>query len=79
MMENWNKWKNFLGKAVDIGETVGMSEETITNIASKIGTYLSNNVEPRNQEEKLLKELWDVADDYDKKVLAKLIVKISDK
>jgi hypothetical protein len=78
-MENWDKWKETLGKAVDLGETVGMSDKTINKIAERVGTFLSNNVDPRNDEERLLRELWDAADKNDKEVLAKLIVKISDK
>jgi hypothetical protein len=79
MMENWHDWKKTLGKAVDLGEIVGMSEQTITNISEKVGTYLSNHVHPHNDEEKLLKEMWDAADEEDRKVLAKIIVKIVDK
>jgi hypothetical protein len=79
IMENWNDWKKTLGKAVDLGETVGMSDKTITNMAEKVGTYLSNNVDPRNDEERLLKQMWDAASEEDKKVLAKLVVKIADK
>jgi hypothetical protein len=76
IMENWHDWKKTLGKAVDLGETVGMSEKTITNLSEKVGTYLSNHVHPHNDEEKLLKEMWDAADEEDRKVLAKIIVKI---
>lgn len=79
VLDNWGDFKDTLGKAVDLGETVGLSDKTITNAAEKIGTYLSNNVNPRNDEEKLLKELWDAAGGEDRKILAKLIVKISDK
>lgn len=78
-LENWDKWKETLGKAVNIGETIGMSDKTINNIAEKVGTFLSNHVDPQNDEERLLKELWDVAAEDDRKVLAKLIVKITDK
>jgi hypothetical protein len=76
--KNWHSWKKTLGKAVDTGETAGLSDKTINNIAEKAGTFLSNNVNPANDEERLLKELWDAADDSDRKVLAKLVVKISD-
>lgn len=79
IMDNWNDWKNTLGKAVDLGETVGMSDKTITNIAEKVGTYLSNNVNPHNDQERLLKEMWDAASENERQVLAKLVVKISDK
>jgi len=76
---DWGEWKKTLGRAVDLGETVGMSEKRMTDIAEKVGTYLANNVEPRNDEERLLKELWDAADGKDRDLLANLIVKISDK
>ena len=75
----WHDWKMTLGKAVDMGETVGMSDKSITNIAEKVGTFLSNNVDPRNDEERLLKEMWDAADETDRSVLAKVIIKIADK
>lgn len=78
-MNDWGEWKKILGRAVDLGETVGVSDKNITNIAGKIGTFLSNNVDPRNDEERLLKEMWDAADERDRDVLAKLIVKIADK
>ena len=79
IMENWHDWKKTLGKAVDLGETVGMSDKTITNISEKVGTYLSNHVQPHNVEERLLREMWDAADEEDRKVLAKLVVKMVDK
>ncbi|WFR58831.1 DUF3243 domain-containing protein [Anaerocolumna sp. AGMB13025] len=79
IMDNWHDWKKTLGKAVDLGETVGMSDKTITSISEKVGTYLSNYVSPHNDEERLLKEMWDAADEDDRKVLAKIVVKIVDK
>lgn len=79
LMDNWNDWRKTLGKAVDLGETVGMSNETITNIAEKVGTYLSNNVDPHNDEERLLKEMWDAADENERQTLARLVVRIADK
>lgn len=79
ILNNWDQWKNTLGNAIDLGETVGMSDKTITTVAEKVGTFLSNSVDPRNPEERLLKEMWDAADDNDRNVLAKLVVKIADK
>lgn len=79
IMDNWNDWKKTLGKAVDIGEAVGMSDKTINNIAEKVGTYLLNNVAPHNNQERLLKEMWDAASEDERQILAKLVVKITDK
>lgn len=74
---NFNAWKDTLGKAVNIGENIGMSDNTINNIAESVGSFLSKNVQPSNDEEKLLKELWDVANSHDKHILAKLVVKMT--
>ncbi len=79
LLDNWGYWKNILGKAVDLGQTMGLSDHTITNVSEKIGTYLSNNVDPHNDEERLLKQLWDAASDEERKTLAKLVAEISDK
>ncbi|MFZ5967332.1 MAG: DUF3243 domain-containing protein [Bacillota bacterium] len=78
-IDHWGAWRKTLGSAVNLGETIGMSDKTITNVAEKVGTFLSNNMDPRNDEERLLKEMWDVADENDRNVLAKIIVKIADK
>lgn len=72
----WTNWKNTLSKAVNLGESFGMSENTIENIAAKIGNVLAARVDPENREQRLLQELWKVGDDSDRKVLAKLIVKM---
>lgn len=79
LMDDWGKWRETLGKAADLGESVGMSDRTITNMAERVGTFLSNHIDPHNDEERLLKELWDAADERDREVLAKLVVKIADK
>jgi hypothetical protein len=72
----WTNWKDTLSKAVNLGESFGMSENTIENIATKIGNVLAARVDPENREQRLLQELWKVGDDSDRKVLAKLIVKM---
>jgi hypothetical protein len=72
----WINWKSTLAKAVNLGESIGMSENTIENIAVKVGNVLAANVDPENREQRLLQELWKVADDSDRRVLSKLIVKM---
>jgi len=76
--KDWNDWKRTLGGAIDIGETVGLSDKAITKVAEKVGTYLANHVDPRNPEENLLKEMWNVAESKDRETLARIIVKLTD-
>jgi hypothetical protein len=77
ILQNFTKWKDFLGDRVEQAEKVGMSEETMANLAVQIGEFLSDKVDPENKEERVLKELWEVADDSEKKTIAKLMIKLS--
>jgi len=66
----WDQWKGTLAKTVSIAEIVGLSQKTIEKIAVKIGNILSASVDPENREQRLLQELWKVADDDDRMVLS---------
>lgn len=75
-LSDWDKWKSTLSKAVNLGEAVGLSEETIDKLAYRVGNTLTAAVDPENREERVLQELWKAGDDSDRKTLAKLIVKM---
>lgn len=74
---DWEKWKHTIAKAVNLGEAVGMSEDTVQKIGYRIGNMLSAAVDPENREHRLLKELWRVGDNDDRKALTKMIVKMA--
>jgi hypothetical protein len=76
-LSDWGKWKSTLAKAVNIGEAVGLEENTIDKMAYKVGNMLSAAVDPENREERVLQELWKAGDDGDRKVLAKLVVNMT--
>jgi hypothetical protein len=79
VLKSFDKWKQFLGERVSQAELVGMSEETITKLAFQIGEYLQDKVDPKNEEERVLKELWDVGNEQERKTLAHLMVKLVNK
>jgi hypothetical protein len=79
VLGSFDKWKEFLGTQVDRAQAMGMSDEQITNVASHIGDYLSNKVDPKNPQERLLKQLWEVCDDKEQQTLARAMVRLSDK
>ncbi len=78
VLETFDKWKEFLGERVVAAKKAGLSEETISNLAFQIGEFLDHKVDPENREERILKELWDAGDESEKKVLARLMVKLVD-
>ncbi|WP_166237851.1 DUF3243 domain-containing protein [Paenibacillus turpanensis] len=75
----WDKWKEFLGERVQNAKQTGMNEEVITNLAKEIGDFLAKKVDPKNDEERVLQELWNVADEQEKKTIAHLMFKLAEK
>jgi hypothetical protein len=76
MIEDFDKWKNTLHRLVHVSKAVGMSEDTITDLAKKVGDFLSNKVDPENPQQRLLKQLWEVGTQEERHALAHLIVKM---
>jgi hypothetical protein len=79
VLENFERWKEFLGDQVDKAQAMGMSKERITDVAAKMGDFLANKVDPKNEQERLLKQMWDVGSDDERHALASLMVKMSDR
>jgi hypothetical protein len=78
VLENFERWKEFLGEQVDKAKEMGISQEKITNVAEKMGTFLSSKVDPKNAQERLLKQLWDASSTEERHTLASIMVKMAD-
>ncbi|MCZ8519988.1 MULTISPECIES: DUF3243 domain-containing protein [Paenibacillus] len=77
VLKVFERWKEFLGERVEQAERAGMSEDLISKLAYQIGEFLSDKVDPENKEERVLKELWDVADENERRVMASMMVKLA--
>jgi len=78
VLETFDKWKQFLAERVNEAQAAGLSDETIAKLAYQIGEFLDQKVDPKNNEERLLKNLWDVGTEDERKTLARLMVKLVD-
>jgi hypothetical protein len=76
ILDNFRDWKQFLGERVEQAKQAGMESETLENVAYQIGDYLSKQVDPKNDQERLLKQLWDAGDTEQQKALASMMVKL---
>jgi len=74
VLDTFDKWKSFLSDRVAQAKATGMSDGVLTQLAYQVGEFL-DKVDPKNGEERLMKELWSVGTDEEKKVLAALLVK----
>ncbi|WP_313798612.1 DUF3243 domain-containing protein [Cytobacillus sp.] len=76
VLDNWQQWKDFLGDRLDQGQQQGMSKDTVNNLAYQIGDYLAKQVEPKNEQEKILADLWSVASKDEQQAIASMMVKL---
>lgn len=76
---NWEKWKGILGTAIVTGKKVGMSDEGIEKTAKRIGDFLALTAEPESESERLMLNFWKIADTEERKVLARMIIKLVSK
>jgi RAB protein geranylgeranyltransferase component A len=79
VLTKFEHWKQFLGERVKAAKEIGLSEETISKLAFEIGEFLDEKVDPKNSEERVLKELWDVGDTEERKAIARMMVKLAEK
>jgi hypothetical protein len=77
IMENFESFKNYLGDQVHRGEKLGMSEDGLAMGAKRVADYLAKHEEPRNREEKVLNELWNVANEEEREHMSHVLVKLA--
>jgi len=76
VLDDFSTWKEFLADKIDKAEDHGMSKKTMTRFAEHVGDYLSRHVEPKNEEERVLQELWNAASEDEQEALASAMIKL---
>ena len=76
ILQNFDDWKSFLNERIDQAQSMGMDDSTLSNIAHQMAGYLADKVDPKNEQERLLKELWDSANPDQQKTLASVLSNI---
>jgi hypothetical protein len=76
VLDNWKQWEDFLADRLHQAEQSGMEKDSVTDLAYQIGDYLSNQVEPKNEQERILSDLWSVASQEEQHAIASIMVKL---
>lgn len=76
ILENWQQWKDFLGDRLNQAEQQGVNKETINDLAYQVGDYLAKQVDPKNEQERVLADLWSVASPEEQQAIASIMVKL---
>ncbi|WP_159881451.1 DUF3243 domain-containing protein [Paenibacillus puerhi] len=77
ILRNFDSFIGYLGRRIELAEKLGLNEEQLNSLALKVASYLADHEEPRNSEEKLLKELWKVANKEQQQMLARTLVNLA--
>jgi hypothetical protein len=75
-VKDWASWREHLQDAIKRGKDFGMSDDMIQNLSVKVGDFLAKKVCPATPEEQLMKDLWGVATQDERKTLATLMFKL---
>ncbi|GAB2548242.1 DUF3243 domain-containing protein [Gracilibacillus alcaliphilus] len=76
VMDNFESWKDFLGDRLHEAKDQGMSNKAISELAFDIGNYLSTEVQAENEQEQILRDLWNAADEKEQHAIANIMVKL---
>lgn len=76
VLDNWQQWKSFLGDHVIHAKEDGMQKKAMSAAAYEIGDYLAKKVEPRNEQERVLADLWSVATEEEQHMIANLMIRL---
>ncbi len=76
ILENWQQWKDFLGDRLNQAESQGIERDSINQLAYQVGDYLAQQVDPKNEQERVLADLWSVASKEEQQAIANIMVKL---
>ncbi|MBM7094240.1 MULTISPECIES: DUF3243 domain-containing protein [Alteribacter] len=76
VLDNWDQWKHFLGDRLEQGKHEGMNNQVVSEVAYQVGEYLAEQVEPKNEQEAVLADMWRVASEEEQHAIANMMVKL---
>ncbi|MDQ1000507.1 hypothetical protein QFZ28_000907 [Neobacillus niacini] len=75
-LTSFDDFREYLSGKVNLGKKLGMDEEQLANSAQKVADYLAHKEPPKNTEERLLQELWNVGTEEEQHKLAHMLVRL---
>ncbi|QST01649.1 DUF3243 domain-containing protein [Pontibacillus sp. ALD_SL1] len=76
VLDNWDSWKDFLGDRLHQAEGDGLDDRAVSEMAYEVGDYLANQVDAKNDQEAVLRDLWSVASKEEQHAIANMMVKL---
>lgn len=77
--DSFDQFKEDLGAKLNMAHKMGASRGTLLNAAKDFTQWLADKVDPKNPEQRLLKEMWEVADENERNAMINVLVKFMDR
>jgi len=74
--DRFQQFTQELSQRVRAAQSAGMSQDEIKARAQEIGDWLAQAINPRTPEQRLLKEMWQVANQQEQEAIASSLVKL---
>ena len=74
--DQFQQFTQELSQRIQAARAAGMSQQDIKARAQQIGDWLAQSVDPRTPEQRLLKEMWQVANQQEQEAIASSLVKL---
>lgn len=78
-INTFEEWMDTLAEALKDAKEMGMSEELLEKGAVKMGEFLAQNIHPDVPENRFLKDLWEISNEEEKRLLARMMIKYVEK
>lgn len=79
LTDSFDRFRQQLSGQVQRAKSMGASQQDIVAGADHIGDWLSREADPKNPEQRLLKEMWQVASQDEQRSIASSLVKMVDR
>lgn len=76
---SWDQWLDTLSTALNRAQSMKMPKKLLTKSAAELGDFLFETIDPDVPENRLLKKMWEVADNKEKETIAGLMIKLVEK
>lgn len=77
-VQNWDDWRGSLGEIVRAARDIDPSEAHTIEVVEDMMDFLTERVCPGSPEERIVRALWDHAEENERKVMARMLLRLLD-
>ncbi|MBE3555997.1 MAG: DUF3243 family protein [Firmicutes bacterium] len=75
-IDSFEEFKHEMAQRIEVAEEIGLSPKMIRRQAARVGDWLAEHYDVQSPEQRLLKELWEAADEKEQEAIASAMTKM---